>query len=75
MIEAKIADLGWLERFQNNQERVQPGDSLRVLLSEQVSYGYDNEVVHTEYEVETVLAVVRSTGGQQTTLIEHDPEV
>ena len=60
MIEAKIADLGWLERFQNNQERVQPGDSLRVLLSEQVSYGYDNEVVHTEYEVEAVLAVVRS---------------
>jgi hypothetical protein len=58
MIEAKVLDEPWLSRFQNNQETVQPGDSLRVVLSEEVAYGYDNEIVQTEYEVLEVLAVI-----------------
>lgn len=58
MIEAKIQDTTWLVRFQNSQEPVLPGDSLRVVLSEAVSYGYDNEIVHTEYEVIEVLSVI-----------------
>lgn len=58
MIEAKVLDESWLSRFQNNQEPVHPGDSLRVVLSEQVAYGYDSEIVHTEYEVIEVLGVI-----------------
>lgn len=59
MIEAKILDAGWLLRFQNSQEPVLPGDSLRVVLREAVSYGYDNEIVHTDYEVLEVLGVIQ----------------
>ncbi|MBU1236447.1 MAG: hypothetical protein KJ634_10595 [Gammaproteobacteria bacterium] len=58
MIEAKILDTSWLLRFQNSQESVLPGDSLRVILSEAVSYGFDNEIVHTDYEVVEVLGVI-----------------
>jgi hypothetical protein len=70
MIEARIADLDWLGRFQSNLENVNPGDSLRVMLFEEVSYGYDKEVVHTEYEVRKVLGVIRGSHGQQSGLIE-----
>lgn len=57
-IEAKILDQRWLHRFQTNQELVNPGDSLRVLLSEEVSYGFDSEIVHTEHEVVEVLEIL-----------------
>lgn len=70
MIEAKITDVGWLARFQSNHEQVHPGDSLRVLLFEEVSYGYDNEVVHIEHEVREVLGVIRGLRGQQPELLE-----
>lgn len=70
MIEAKITDLAWLTRFQNTEEHVHPGDSLRVMFFEEVSYGYDNEVVHTEYEVREVLSVIRGPRGQQAGLLE-----
>lgn len=59
MIEAKVLDTEWLNRFQNSQEPVLPGDSLRVVLREEVFYGYDNEIVHTYYEVVRVIDVVR----------------
>jgi hypothetical protein len=59
MIEAKVLAGEWLNRFQSSQEVVLPGDSLRVVLREEVSYGYDNEIVHTDYEVVKVLEVIR----------------
>lgn len=58
-IEAKIVDLDWLARFQSRQIDVRPGDSLRVILYEEISYGYDNEVVHRHYEIEKVDDVIR----------------
>lgn len=70
MIEAKITDVAWLRRFQSKLETVNPGDSLRVMLFEEVSYGYDKEVVHTEYEVKEVLGVIRGFQGEQGDLIE-----
>lgn len=69
-IDAKITDLNWLQRFQTNQESVNPGDSLRVPLFEEVSYGYDNDVVHTEHEVRKVLGVIRGQRGHQVGLID-----
>lgn len=69
-IEAKICDEDWLERFQKGLVELGPGDSLRVTLYEEVSYGYDNEVVHTEFEVRKVGGVVRGPKGSQIGLIE-----
>ncbi len=58
-IEAKILDQEWLDAFQRNYEQVNPGDSLRVILSEEVSYGYDNDVVHTYYEITQVIDIIK----------------
>jgi hypothetical protein len=57
-IEAKILHKEWLQRFQTNQISLNPGDSLRVILSEEVSYGYDSEIVQTDYEVLEVLDIL-----------------
>lgn len=58
LIEAKILDEEWLNNFQERQVSVQPGDSLRVVLNEEISYGYDNEIVHICYEIIKVLEVI-----------------
>lgn len=57
-IEAKILAKDWLQRFQTNQVPLNPGDSLRVVLNEEVSYGYDSEIVQVDYEVVEVLDVL-----------------
>lgn len=57
-IEAKILDKPWLNRFQSNQVQLNPGDSLRVVLNEVVSYGYDSEIVEMDYEVVEVKDVL-----------------
>lgn len=41
-IEAKITDSDWLAKFQSREADVRPGDSLRVTLYEEISYGYEN---------------------------------
>jgi hypothetical protein len=57
-IEAKVRDSEWLFRFQNKLEPVQPGDSLKVKLKQDISYGYEGEIVHISYEVLRVAEVI-----------------
>jgi hypothetical protein len=57
-IEAKILDDTWLTKFQTRQVSVQPGDSLRVVLREEISYGYDSEIVNTHYEIVKVVEII-----------------
>ena len=58
-IDAKISHTDWLYDFQKRAIDVRPGDSLRVLLYEETSYGYEQEVVHCHYEIEKVYEVIR----------------
>lgn len=58
LIDAKILDDSWLAQFQTRQVSIQPGDSLRVMLREAISYGYDSEIVHTHYEVVKVIEII-----------------
>lgn len=67
-IEAKMLDQSWIQRYQGNQQPLNPGDSLRVILTEEVSYGYDSEIVHIEYEVLEVLDVLPGLKAIQTPL-------
>ena len=69
MIEAKISDADWLLKFQSKEVHLQPGDSLKALLREEVSYGYDSEIVHTEYEVVKVMGVIRGLSNTQQTIL------
>lgn len=67
-IEAKILDVAWLQRFQSNLEPLNPGDSLRVILREEVAYGYDSEIVNIDYTVLKVLDVLPGLRAVQTSL-------
>jgi len=58
-IDAKISHTDWLYDFQKRAIDVRPGDALRVLLYEETSYGYDQEIVHCHYEIEKVYEVIR----------------
>ena len=58
-IDAKVSHTDWLYQFQKRTIDVRPGDALQVLLYEETSYGYDQEVVHCHYEVEKVYEVIR----------------
>lgn len=69
-IEAKILDGVWLAKFQDRRVALHPGDSLRVVLRECTSYGYDNELVHVDYEVVEVQEVIPAPKFQQTNLID-----
>lgn len=64
-INASISDQMWLDRFQSGATDVQPGDSLRVLMHEDVFYGHNNEVVHVTYDVREVLEVIKPHPVQQ----------
>jgi len=58
-ISAKITDTDWLFLFQRRKLDVKPGDSLRVMLYEEISYGYEGEIVHRHYEVEKVYEIIK----------------
>jgi hypothetical protein len=58
-IDAKITDDEWLFEFQSRKLQVSPGDSLKVKLLEEISYGYEGEVVHRHYEIEKVHDIIK----------------
>ncbi len=57
-VDVKINDAAWLSEFQNGRVPLQPGDSIRADLKEDVAYGYQGEVVHIWYEVQKVHEVI-----------------
>ena len=64
-IEAKVIDNEWLSKFHSRIENIKPGDSLSVLLYEEISYGYEGEIVHRHFEVEKVYEVIRPPAQQR----------
>ena len=59
-ISAKIEDIEWLKKFQNREVDVRPGDSLKCCSIAQYHYGYDNELIHEEYIIESVTEVLEN---------------
>lgn len=68
IISVKVKDYEWLDRFQSRQIDVRPGDSLRADVEISVMYGYDNEVVNSQYEIIKVIEVLRTTKPEQLSL-------
>jgi len=59
-ISAKIEDLEWLKKFQDREIDVRPGDALRCLVTIELSYGYDNELVSESFTITKVLEVMEN---------------
>jgi len=65
-ISAKVEDEEWLKRFQSREEDVRPGDSLRCQVIQTLHYGFDNELISTEYRIVKVECVLANEYRQQT---------
>jgi hypothetical protein len=57
-ISATIDDIDWLIEYQSGRKEVKPGDSLRVLIHEEVFYGHNMEVVHVTHSIRKVLEII-----------------
>ena len=71
-ISAKIEDDAWLQRFQNREVDVRPGDALRCMAEIELLYGYDNELIAERYTVKQVLDVMPDQFRIQGGLFEGD---
>ena len=69
-IEVKILDDEWLKAFHLKKVSVLPGDSIRALVKEEVLYGYNNEVIHTNYEALKVVDILPAPTQTQRKLLE-----
>lgn len=67
-IYATIDHIEWLNDFQSGRIDVKPGDSLRVLMHEEVFYGHNMEVVHVTHSVREVIVVLRPS-------LPHQPRI
>jgi hypothetical protein len=65
IISVKVKDYEWLDQFQSRQIDVRPGDSLRADVEIKVMYGYDYEVVDSQYDIIRVKEVLRDTTMEQ----------
>ena len=69
-IDVKILDDEWLKAFHLKKVSVLPGDSIRALVKEEVLYGYNNEVIHTNYEALRVVDILPALIQTQRKLLE-----
>jgi len=64
-IEASIIHNTWLAEFQKQSQMVLPGDSLRVILKSEISYGYEGEIVHEIFVVTKVKEIISTSKRMQ----------
>lgn len=58
LIQAKIHDVNWLERFQKKAVLLGPGDSIRAFVEVRVSYDKYGEVITSHYTILNVKEIV-----------------
>jgi len=73
-IQAKILDVGWLQRFQSRMEVVRPGDSLRAVVETRVHYDQYGEVVAMHWSVAEVKGVILLPDWAQSDLYPDEDE-
>ena len=66
---AKITDTSWLRGFQNREEDVRPGDSIKAEVQITTKYGDDLDVISVAYEILKVLEVIKYTRPEQGKLL------
>jgi hypothetical protein len=72
IITARILDEKWLESFRSGDVVIRPGDAIRANVLIEVNYGYDREVVSTNYRIITVDEVIDINPQRQTVLFEKE---
>jgi hypothetical protein len=69
---ARITDDTWLAGFKSRKIDLRPGDALRCIVSGEVRYGFNYEVVGTRYIIEKVDGVIRNNEMQHNLFRSND---
>lgn len=64
-ISARMEDSTFLNSFQNRKKDVRPGDALRCMVTVEMRYGYDNELISEVYAVTKVIDVLEDLNDQE----------
>lgn len=57
-IQVKILDPIWIKQFQSREIDIRPGDSIKAKISTEVKYGFENEVINTNYNLNEVIEIL-----------------
>jgi hypothetical protein len=63
-ISVRMDDDDFLRSFQGRRRDVRPGDALRCMVTVEMRYGYDNELISETYAVNKVIEVLEDNSGQ-----------
>ena len=64
----KILDEEWLHQFQTRVIDVRPGDSLKCLVKQEISYDGRNEIIDEKYEIIKVEEIIKANKSSQNPL-------
>ncbi len=65
VIQVRIMDKDWLDKFQNRQIDIRPGDSIRAKVQIDNKYGFDGELISTHYNATQILEIIRMSNHEQ----------
>ncbi|NEO53392.1 MAG: hypothetical protein F6K54_10040 [Okeania sp. SIO3B5] len=57
-IEAKVADLKWLESFKNRDIVIFPGDAIKAIVEVIEKYDFSGELVSSQYTIKEVIGII-----------------
>jgi len=63
-ISVRMEDSSFVNSFQSRNQDVRPGDALRCMVSVEMRYGFDNELISETYAVEEVSEVLEDLNDQ-----------
>ena len=68
IIEAKVLDEVWLEKFRHRSIVLKPGDAIKALVESEVNYSFEGDVVFTSHKIIKVEELISFERGIQNTL-------
>ena len=69
VLEAKMLEYEWLERFRDGEITLLPGSALRARVQVDVAYGVEREIVSGSHTIIKVLEVIQPPEHEQTRLL------
>ena len=74
IIQVRILDKDWLDKFQDRQIDIRPGDSVRAKVQIDNKYDFNGELISTHYNVSKILEVMHMPNHEQTNLFDDNKD-
>ena len=68
IIQVRILDKDWLDKFQSRRINIRPGDSIRAKVRISHRYDFDGELISTHYDAVEILEVIHTPNHDQSSM-------